>query len=81
MELNWQDIFYITSSLAMLIVLVTFIWIMRLLLIISKQIKFFTVRIHELSNIVGNVKRLKKGITLNLLRFLLKIVDKGGQNE
>jgi len=81
MVINWQDIFYFTASLVMIVILITCIWLMRLLFIISKFIRNFTAKAHKWSDIVYDIRYFKKSIKLNILRFLLKILDKGGQNE
>lgn len=81
MEINWQDIFYFTASLAMIITLIICIWLMRLFFIASKLIRNLTATAHKWSNIVNDIRYFKKGMKLKVLRFLLKIIDKGGQNE
>ena len=81
MNINWQSIFYFTASLAMIVVLITCVWSIWLLFITSRLINNFTAKARKWNNIVDNVRYFKKNIILNVLRFLLKILDKGDQNE
>ena len=76
MEINWQDIFYITSSLVMIVILITSVWLMRLFFIASKLIKNLNDEAHKLSNIVDDVKYFSRSIKLKVLRFISKILDK-----
>lgn len=76
MEINWQDVFYITSSLVMIIVLITSVWLMRLFFIAAKLIKNLNDEAHKLNSIVNDVKYFSTSIKLKVLRFLSKILDK-----
>lgn len=76
MEINWQDIFYITSSLVMIVVLIMSVWLMRLFFIASKLIRNLNNEAHKLSNIVNDVKYFSSSIKLKVLRFISKILDK-----
>lgn len=76
MEINWQDVFYFTSSLAMVVFLIACIWLMRLFFIASKLIRNLTDEARKLNNIVDDVKYFSTSIKLKVLRFLSKILDK-----
>lgn len=76
MVINWQDIFYITTSLAMVVLLITGIWLIRLFFVASKLIKNLTNEANKLNHIVSDVKYFSTSIKLKVLRFLSKILDK-----
>ena len=76
MEINWQDIFYITASLVMIVVLITSVWLMQLFFAASKLIRNLTDEARKLNNIVDDVKYFSTSIKLKVLRFLSKILDK-----
>ncbi|VVA44454.1 conserved hypothetical protein [Candidatus Roizmanbacteria bacterium] len=76
MEINWQDIFYFTSSLAMIVFFICCIWLIRLFFIASKLIRNLTVEAQKLNNIVDDVKYFSTSIKLKVLKFLSKILDK-----
>lgn len=77
MVINWQDIFYFTASLVMIVTLIFCIWLVRLFFIASKLIRDFTAEVHKWSNIVNDIRYFKKNIKSKVLGFLLKILDKG----
>jgi hypothetical protein len=77
MGINWQDVFYFTASLVMIVTLIICIWLVWLFFIISKMTKHLTTTVHKWSNIVDDIRYFKKDIKLKGLRFLLKILDKG----
>lgn len=81
MEINWQDIFYVTASLTMLVIVIVNIWIIRWLIVASKMIRNITATSQKWSIVINDVFNFRKGITLKLLRFLLTKLDKGGENE
>lgn len=81
MGINWQDIFYFTASLVMIVTLIICIWLMRLFFIASKLINNLTATVHKWSNIVDDIRYFRKNVKLKVLSLLLKIFDKGGQNE
>jgi len=81
MEINWQNVFYFTASLAMIVVAITGIWLMWLFFTASRIIKNLTIATRRWENIVGDIEYLRKGIKLKVLSFILKILEKGGQNE
>ena len=76
MEINWQDVFYFTSSLAMIVFFICCIWLIRLFFIASKLIRNLTVEAQKLNNIVDDVKYFSSSIKLKVLKFLSKILDK-----
>ncbi len=79
MEINWQNIFYITTSLVMIVVFITCLWLMRLFFVASKMIKNFTETAHKWSNIVDDIKYFKEDVKLKVSKFLLKVLDKKGK--
>jgi hypothetical protein len=81
MGINWQDVFYFTSSIAMIVMFIICIWLIRLFFIVSKFINNLTVEARKWSNIVDDIRYLRKNVKLKVLSFLLKILDKGDQNE
>ena len=81
MEINWQDVFYITSSIAMITVFFALIWLLWLFFITTKLINNLTNKVHEWNNVVEDVKYFSKSIKLKVLKFLSKILDKGIQDK
>lgn len=61
MEISWQNIFYITTSVVMIFTAIICVWIMSLLLAISR--------------IVPKFNHLVIDIKLKFLNFLLSIMD------
>jgi len=76
MEINWQDVFYITSSIAMITAFFALIWLMWLLFAASKLIRNLTNKAQKLNNIVDDVKYFSTNIKLKVLKFLSKILGK-----
>lgn len=74
MEINWQDIFYITSSIAMITTFFALIWIMWL-------IRNFVVRIQQWDHGVDEIKYFIAEVKLKASKFLLKILDKKNQDK
>jgi len=81
MQINWQNIFYITTSLVMVVILIICIWLMQLFFNISKLIKNLTTTAHKWNNIVDDIKYLKEDVKLKVSKFLLKILDKKSNNK
>lgn len=81
MVINWQDIFYFTASLVMIVTLIFCIWLVWLFFITSKLIRNLTETAHKWSNVVDDIRYFEKDIKLKVLGFLLKILNKGGKNE
>ncbi len=79
MEINWQDIFYITSSMAMIAAFIALIWLIWLFFIALKLIKKFMVRIRQWDHSVDEIKYLITDVKLKVSKFLLKILDKKGK--
>lgn len=69
MGINWQDVFYFTASLVMILTLIISVWLIWLLFIASKLIRNFVEEVRKWSN-------FKKNIKLKVLGFLLKILGK-----
>jgi len=74
MEINWQDIFYITSSIAMITAFFALIWIMWL-------IRNFVIRIQQWDHGVDEIKYFIAEVKLKASKFLLKILDKKNQDK
>lgn len=81
MGINWQDIFYLTTSLAMIVVFIAGVCLVWLIFATLKLIKNLTSTVHKWSNVVDDVRYFRKGIKLKILRFLSAILEKGGENE
>lgn len=76
MEINWQDIFYITSSIAMVTAFFALIWLIWLFFVATKIIKIFMVRVREWDHSIDEIKYLIADVKLKVSKFLLKILDK-----
>lgn len=76
MEINWQDIFYFTSSLAMVVFLIACIWLMWFFFIASKLIKNLTITANRWGNIVDELKYFKETVKINFSKFILKVLSK-----
>ena len=81
MEINWQDIFYITSSIAMIAAIFGLIWLARLFFVFTKLIKIFMTRVQEWNHGVDEIKYLMTDIKLKVSKFLLKILNKKINNK
>ena len=81
MNINWQDVFYITASLAMIVFLVSSIWLIRLFFITSKIINNFAKKLHRWGIIVDDIKYFEEEVKLKISKFLLKILNKKNKNE
>lgn len=80
-DINWQDIYYVVATLSMVVVMITFIWIMRVLFSISKLLSSLVLTTQKLGNGVDDIKKLGKDITLKILRKISNMLDKGGEYE
>ncbi|MEK7495703.1 MAG: hypothetical protein AAB603_03875 [Patescibacteria group bacterium] len=76
MEINWQDVFYITSSIAMITAFFVLIWLLWLFFVATKLIKNFTFKIQQWDHNVDEIKYLITDVKLKVSKFLLKILDK-----
>lgn len=76
MEVNWQDIFYVTSSLAMTVFFIAGLWLIWVFYNILKLVKSLTATAHKWGNITDDIKYLKESIKLNLSKFILKVLGK-----
>ena len=79
MEINWQDIFYITSSIMMVTAFFALIWLMWLFFVVTKLIKNITVMIQQWDYNVGEIRYLITDIKSKISGFLLKVVSKRGK--
>jgi hypothetical protein len=79
MEINWQSVFYFSASFMMIIVSITSLWLLRLIFTASKVINNLSSTVHKWSNVVDDIRYFKKGMKLTVLRFLLTILEKGGE--
>ena len=76
MEINWQDVFYFTSSIAMITAFFALICLIWLFFIASKLIRNLMVRIQQLDHNVDEIKYFIADAKLKASKFLLKILDK-----
>lgn len=81
MEINWQDIFYITSSIAMITAFIALIWLIWLFFVASKLIKNIIEKVQKWDHNVNEIKYLIADVKLKVSRFLLKILDKKSINK
>ena len=81
MTINWQDIFYFTASLAMIMVFISCIWLMQLFYITSKVINNFIASFQRWNGVVDDIKYFRKNVQLKILSFILQILNKGAKNE
>lgn len=79
MGINWQDVFYITSSIAMITAFFALIWLLWLFFITTKLIKNFNLKIQQWDHNVEEIKYLITDVKLKVSKFLLKILDKGSK--
>ena len=75
MIVNWQDIFYITSSIAMITAFFALIWLIWLFFVTTKIIKIFMVKVQEWDHNVDEIKYLIADVKLKVSKFLLKILN------
>lgn len=75
MDINWQDIFYVTASLAMIVVFISSILLMRLFFIASKFISNITVTAQKWGIVVNDIKYFKEEMKSKISKFLLKILN------
>jgi hypothetical protein len=47
----------------------------------SKLIKNLTTKVNKWGNIINDIRYFRKNIKLKVIKFLLKILGKGDQNE
>lgn len=76
MGINWQDIFYITSSLAMIMFLIAGLWFMWVFYNILKLVKNLTATAHKWENIIDEIRSFKESVKLNFSKFMLKVLGK-----
>lgn len=76
MGINWQNVFYITSSIAMIAAIFALIWLAWLFFVVTKLIKIFMTRVQEWNHGVDEIKYLITDIKLKVSKFLLKILNK-----
>lgn len=81
MGIDWQNIFYITTSFVMILTLIICIWLIWLFFMASKLIKNLTTKVNKWGNIIDDIRYFRKNIKLKGIRFLLKILGKEDQNE
>lgn len=79
MAINWQDIFYITATLMMIGIVVVNILLIRWLIGVSIMIRKVAATTQKWRAVAVDILNFRKGITLRVVRFLLTILDKGGE--
>lgn len=81
MEINWQNVFYFTASLAMIVTFIVSVWFMWLLYVATGFIKNFKSLSYRWEHTMDNVRYFKKNIILKFLGYILQILDKKSHNE
>ena len=76
MEMNWQNIFYIMTSLVMIVFMITCVWLIKLLILSSRLVNNLTAIVHKWSNVTDDIRNLKEDVKLKVSSFLLKVLDK-----
>ncbi|KKP65638.1 MAG: hypothetical protein UR68_C0019G0017 [Candidatus Roizmanbacteria bacterium GW2011_GWA2_35_19] len=76
MEVNWQNIFYIMTSLVMIVFMITCVWLIKLLILSSRLVNNLTAIVHKWSNVTDDIRNLKEDVKLKVSSFLLKVLDK-----
>jgi len=76
MEMNWQNVFYITTSLVMIVFMITCVWIIKLLILSSRLVNNLTAIVHKWSNVTDDIRNLKEDVKLKVSSFLLKVLNK-----
>ena len=76
MEVNWQNIFYIMTSLVMIVFMITCVWLIKLLILSSRLVNNLTAIVHKWSNVTDDIRNLKEDVKLKVSSFLLKFLDK-----
>lgn len=80
MYINWQDVFYFTGSLAMIMFVFAGIAIIWSVVWVARSIRQLVAVANRWKNVADDVRYLQQGIKYRILSFLLKIIDKGGHN-
>lgn len=81
MGIAWQDIFYVVATLSMVVVVVAFIWILRILYSLSMLFSNLVHASQKMRNGIGEIKNLRKNVTLGILGKIIHVLDKGGEYE
>ena len=76
MEVNWQNIFYIMTSLVMIVFMITCVWLIKLLILSSRLVNNLTAIVHKWSNVTDDIRNLKEDVKLKVSSFLLKVLNK-----
>lgn len=74
-DINWQNIFYITSSIAMIAITLVTIWLMYLLFLVIKFIKKLLLRAKDFNRRLNEIEYLVEDTKSKFLNFLLKIMN------
>ncbi len=74
-DINWQNIFYITSSIAMIAIIFVTIWLMYLLFLVIKFIKKLLLRAKDFNRRLNVIEYLVEDTKSKFLNFLLKIMN------
>lgn len=81
MEINWQDIFYITSSFSMIAFLIICIWLFWVLYNVTRLIVSLKITAHKWGDVVDDVKYFKEIVKMKVSKFILKIIDQVNHNK
>jgi hypothetical protein len=79
--MDWQQAFYIASTIGMIVITAIGVLYFWLFFNLIKLVKRLTSMIDEGNRIIEDVDYFQKGVRLGVLRFLLKIFEKGDKNE
>lgn len=81
MSIDWQDIYYVTASIAMVIIMIVGVYLLRLLFIASKILKDVNITTRGWVHLIEDITYFRKSIKSKILGFVLGILDKKDQYE
>ncbi len=80
-HMDWQQAFYISTTIGMIVIIAVGLLHIWLFYNTIRLMKHLTDMIDEGNRLIEDVRYLQKGVRLGVLRFLLKIFDKGERYE
>lgn len=81
MTINWQDVFYITASLAMVAVFITCLWSLWFFFIASRVVRGILRKAQQWDNNVDKIRFFIVSVESKFTKFLLNILDASHQNK
>lgn len=81
MIINWQDVFYIMSSITMIAAFFALIWLIWLFFVTSRLIRNFAVKVQQWDHGVDEIRYLLSDAKLKVSKLLLKILNKRIENK